>query len=172
MGAPKDPIKKQKYIDNMIKSTKGKVNVGKNHPMYGKKQSEETKEKNSHAVLDAYAKGVKMGFQKGQNSKEKNVHWIDGRSYSNPLYSGDWTDTLREAIRQRDNYICQECGTHQDELTGRFKKLDVHHIDYNKENCNPDNLISLCKKCHMKTNGSRDYWYNHFNFIYSQPNLF
>lgn len=56
----------------------------------------------------------------------------------------------------------QECGLHQDELSGRFKKHDVHHIDYNKFNCNPENLITLCKSCHVKTNHNRNYWINYF----------
>ena len=90
-------------------------------------------------------------------------NWIEGLER---IYPDDWTDTLKESIRQRDNYICQECGVHQDELKGMHKKLDVHHIDYDKENCHPDNLISLCKKCHMKTNFNRDYWIEYFNTNY------
>lgn len=88
--------------------------------------------------------------------------WIDGRSFE--PYPLEWTETLKEAIRQRDNYICQNknCGCLEIELYGRFKKLDVHHIDYNKENLDPNNLISLCHDCHMKTNGNRDYWINYF----------
>ena len=31
-------------------------------------------------------------------------------------------------------------------------KLSVHHVDYNKQNSVPDNLISLCRGCHIKTN--------------------
>jgi 5-methylcytosine-specific restriction endonuclease McrA len=31
-------------------------------------------------------------------------------------------------------------------------------IDYNKKNCNPENLITLCNKCHMKTNHNREKW--------------
>lgn len=37
-----------------------------------------------------------------------------------------------------------------------------NHIDYNKKNCNPKNLITLCRKCHSKTNSNRDYWINYF----------
>lgn len=96
------------------------------------------------------------------SSGEKNGRYIDGRTKINSPYPDDWTDTLREAIRQRDDYTCQECGTHQDELKGRIRKLDIHHIDYNKDNCNPDNLITLCKKCHTKTNSNRDYWIDYF----------
>ena len=43
-----------------------------------------------------------------------------------------------------------------------IKQRERNHIDYNKLNCNPNNLISLCRKCHMKTNSNRDYWINYF----------
>jgi len=73
-----------------------------------------------------------------------------------------WTDILREAIRKRDDYVCQICNVRQDKLKNRFKKLDVHHIDYNKKNCDPKNLIALCKNCHIKTNYNRDKWIEYF----------
>jgi len=37
-----------------------------------------------------------------------------------------------------------------------------NRVNYNKKNCNSDNLISLCLLCHRKTNGNRDYWTNYF----------
>ena len=72
-------------------------------------------------------------------------------------YSVDWTKTLRKSIRERDRYTCQICGSEQGDTT-----YPVHHIDYNKKNCNPNNLITLCKKCHMKTNHNRKYWIKYF----------
>lgn len=36
-------------------------------------------------------------------------------------------------------------------------------IDYDKDNLDPNNLISLCNSCHAKTNKNRDYWINLFN---------
>lgn len=87
-------------------------------------------------------------------------HWQGG----NLLYPQEWTDDLRESIRERDHYTCQipECGLHQDELKGLHRKLPVHHIDYNKDNLDPKNLITLCASCHMKTNHNREYWTNYF----------
>lgn len=89
---------------------------------------------------------------------EKNYNWKGGTRLES--YSEDWNNTLKESIRQRDNYICQLCGIHQDELSGWNKLLDVHHIDYNKKNNNPSNLITLCRSCHVKTNYNRNYWFN------------
>ena len=58
--------------------------------------------------------------------------------------------TLRESICERDSYACALCG--KDGNT-------VHHIDYNKRNNDPANLITLCNRCHSGTNVSkRAYW--------------
>lgn len=84
-------------------------------------------------------------------------NWQDGKSFE--PYSPNWTETLRGAIRQRDCYVCQECDKTQEE-NGR--KLDVHHIDYDKKNCDPKNLISLCHICHLKVNHNREYWQQYF----------
>lgn len=81
------------------------------------------------------------------NLGEKCIFWKGGISYE--PYSVDWTTTLRRSIRERDNYICQLCNQY-----GNI----VHHKDYDKKNCDPDNLITLCKSCHSKTNYSRKYW--------------
>jgi len=79
----------------------------------------------------------------------------------NHLPIGD-PNLLKESIRTRDNFICQECGIHQDELD---RNLDVHHIDYNKDNLDPNNLISLCRTCHIKTNFNREDWQEYFENI-------
>jgi predicted nucleic acid-binding Zn ribbon protein len=39
----------------------------------------------------------------------------------------------------------------------------VHHIDYNTENNEIENLILLCESCHGKTNSKREEWKNFFN---------
>ena len=40
-------------------------------------------------------------------------------------------------------YRCAICGE-------EHKKLDVHHIDGNFNNNTPENLIYLCRSCHLK----------------------
>lgn len=85
------------------------------------------------------------------HSKEKHWNWQGGISYI--LYPIYWTVSLKKNIRERDNYTCQIC----------FKNgWCVHHIDYNKENCKPNNLITLCSYCHGKTNYKREYWKLYF----------
>lgn len=61
-------------------------------------------------------------------------------------YPENW-DEIRERILERDDYTCQECGIHQEDVD---VQLVVHHKDGNKENCSPENLVTLCRSCHGK----------------------
>jgi len=88
-------------------------------------------------------------MSKGSN----NFNWKGGSSFF--PYSVDFNNQLKELIRHRDGFRCQLCGCSEIENT---KKLDVHHIDYNKLNSNPLNLVSLCHRCNSIVNFSRDKW--------------
>lgn len=131
----------------------------------GKKRSEITRQKMSLAkkgkiFTEEHKKNIKKNHH--DCSLEKSLNWQGGISFE--LYSIDWTDDLKESIRKRDSYVCQMsgCGIHQDELEGFYRRLDVHHIDYDKKNLDPSNLITLCRNCHMKTNFNREYWIKYF----------
>lgn len=89
--------------------------------------------------------------QSNMRQKEKHPNWKNGTSFE--PYSVDWTKTLKRSIKERDNFKCKVCN---DE--GNF----IHHIDYNKKNCNVDNLITLCNSCHSKTNYNRKHWIKYF----------
>lgn len=78
-------------------------------------------------------------------------------------YPQKFNDALKEAIRERDAHVCRLCGG-----TSRGRKLHVHHINYNKQDCRPSNLLSLCASCHGKTHVNRDYWFNVFTRLMPQ----
>lgn len=80
-----------------------------------------------------------------------NPNWKGG--YSFKPYPSGWTEILKESIRQRDNYKCQMCGVPQCET---MRKLPIHHIDEDKNNLNPKNLITLCNSCHNKVRFNPD----------------
>jgi len=122
--------------------TKNKIRFKK----LGSKHTEKTKKKMSLAHKGKQPKN-------SINWKGKNhPHWKGGISF-NP-YPVDWTKTLKRSIRERDKYTCQICG--------KEPSIYCHHIDYNKLNCNPENLITLCHSCHTKTNFNRNYWIEYF----------
>jgi hypothetical protein len=109
----------------------------------GRKRPPETLEKMRATMLGMFA-------------GDKHWNWQGGIS-SRP-YFVDWTKTLRRSIRERDNYTCVLCGSTQTERT-----YPIHHIDYQKTNCDPDNLVTLCPSCHSKTNSHKDSWLDVFN---------
>jgi len=124
----------------------------------GYKHLEETKEKLRQINLGKkHTKETKEKMSKSR-SKEKCHFWKGGISFE--PYSLDWTKTLKRSIRERDKYTCRLCGKQQSD-----RAFDVHHIDYNKQNCNPINLITLCHRCHMKTNFNREYWIEYLRTI-------
>ena len=84
-------------------------------------------------------------------------NWQGGKSFE--PYGLEFNDDLKEVIRNRDRRKCQICKIIELE---NGQKLIVHHIDYNKKNNNPNNLISLCRICHGKTNHNRNYWIKYF----------
>lgn len=111
--------------------------------------------KATYCQKHAYIGNRNPNFEKDL-SMEKSPAWQGGKSFEE--YTVKFTKELKEKIRNRDNYKCRICNSSQIQNS----RLDVHHIDYNKQNCNEDNLITLCKKHHMKTNFNRIYWTNYF----------
>jgi len=96
-----------------------------------------------------------------------NGNYIDGTSYE--PYSSEFTQRLKYEIRERDNFECQNCYmTEEEHLSVYGRVLEVHHIDYNKQNCNKNNLVTLCKQCNLRVNKNRDYWFAYFTYIFNQ----
>jgi len=159
---------KQKLSNNHWSKTKVITHpfLGKHHTetakkaislsQIGKSQSKETVLKRSIAMKGQHTSS-RTEFKKGQMALEKHYNWQGGKSFE--LYSPEFNNKLKEQIRQRDQYRCQQCFRHQNELK---RKLTIHHIDFNKQNNNPINLISLCPNCHSQTNFNREGWTNYF----------
>jgi hypothetical protein len=83
--------------------------------------------------------------------------FIDG--HARIPYPSSFSNELKLKIRDRDGHSCQKCGKTEQKLQ---KELSIHHIDYNKENCRKENLISLCNSCHSQSNNNRDYWFAYY----------
>jgi hypothetical protein len=92
---------------------------------------------------------------------EKHPNYKDG-SGSKP-YSKDFNERLKEEIRSRDNYTCQNCGMADEEHIVVFgSSVEVHHIDYNKQNTLKNNLITLCKPCNVRANYNIKIWKEYY----------
>ncbi|KKN89753.1 hypothetical protein LCGC14_0235990 [marine sediment metagenome] len=99
-------------------------------------------------------------------------------------YPENWS-LIARVIRKRDKYKCQLCG--------RANSHHVHHINEIKTDNYPENLITLCKICHLtrchrhahtkwtieKTtkewvrlwSRNRNRWISHFRILMWQPEM-
>ena len=157
-------------VSNETREKQREAIIGEKNHFFGKKHSEETRQKMSkNSAHNTYWEGKKMS----EEAKEKmskvnmNIH----RGELSPLWKGGLT-TLNNIIRQcfkmrqwisdifsRDDFTCQKCGD-------RGGILNAHHIKrfsvilkenniktYEKallceELWNLNNGQTLCKKCH------------------------
>ena len=162
LGYLNSPETRQK-ISNTLK---GRIPWNKGLHTEGHCISEETKKKIGEANKGKkFSQEHKNKLSQSHKSSllgrgEKHHNWQGG--ISKEPYSFSFDKQLKELIRNRDNYKCQLCGMPEIE---NIRKLDIHHIDYDKKNCLPNNLISLCRRCHIKTNFKREYWIEYFNSI-------
>ena len=82
--------------------------------------------------------------------------WKGGLSSEH--YCSIWKDKeYKKDIKLRDGNKClNPC------CDNKHTKLHIHHINYNKKDCSPNNLITLCIACNAKANTDRDWheaWY-------------
>jgi hypothetical protein len=140
----------------LSKSLKGKF-LREENPNFGNKWSSEQKKKQSKLMIKIMSNPEIKTKMLGKN----NPCWIDGRSFY--PYPAEFNYILKEQIRNRDNHECQNCGMTEEEHLSKYEKvLDVHHIDYNKENLKEYNLISLCHPCNAIANYNRKHWENFY----------
>ena len=124
--------------------------------MIGKTHTDEHKRKigegNKGKTLTDETKAKMSEAQKGDN----NSNWQSGISFE--PYCIKFNKAYKESIRELFDRKCFLCDVSEEENS---KKLDVHHVNYNK-NCGCDSskcvCVALCHSCHMKTNGNRNYW--------------
>ena len=121
---------------------------GKKNPMYGKNHTEISRQRISKTRIE-------RGVAKGEN----NSQWQNGKSFE--IYPIEFK-LIKKHILERDNYKCQFPGCIE-----IHDRLHVHHIDYNKLNNDPENLIVLGTSCHSKTIGknNRPYWITYYQNI-------
>ena len=86
------------------------------------------------------------------NRGSNHPQWNGGTSFE--FYPIEFTKNLKDEIKKRDNYTCQN-----PDCSKKTKLcLCIHHIDYIKENCSNINLITLCNSCNSRANTDREKW--------------
>lgn len=88
---------------------------------------------------------------------ESNPNWQGGTGKLG--YPFTFNEKLKKQIRKRDNYTCQFCSKREKKNN---RRLDIHHIDYNKNNLNFSNLITLCRSCNTMAGYDKEFWVSFF----------
>ena len=130
-------------------------NPGKSNPNYGKKLSDEQK-----AAISRAQTGRKQSLEQILAKCGANCNlWKGGTS--NEEYCDAWIDReYKQSIKDRDSNKCQN-----PTCRGKSKRLAIHHINYNKKDCGPVNLITLCTSCNSRANHNRDFWQAQYEHV-------
>ncbi len=95
---------------------------------------------------------------------EGNHHWKGGTTAKGVVLRRGVED-LRSDIYARDNYHCRLCGK-------RGAKLSIHHIlpVWARPDlvCDPENMVTLCRSCHLKVNNHEEDYIEAFGRIASE----
>lgn len=91
-----------------------------------------------------------------------------GKGENNPSWSGGlsrfpypWNfKEISKKIIKRDGGKCQN---HM--CAGSDPRLTTHHINYEKADCRPENLICLCSACNSKANFGRTEWMAFYQLV-------
>lgn len=139
-------------------------NMGRISPRKGVKLSEETKKRISVGISKTLIGNTRTKDKPWSLNRRNAQVARNGKPYrrkpiSNckPLikngkeYHPIWNE-IRKVVYKRDGWICQECGQHC------HSNIACHHIDYDTQNSDMSNLITLCSSCHAKTNFKRVNW--------------
>lgn len=102
-------------------------------------------------------------YRSMKSSGENNPSWKGG--LSRIPYPYNWAN-ISKSIIERDGAICMNpnCGE-------KNKRITVHHIDYDKMNCNPENLITVCDTCNSVANFGRKRWFMYYMDIQNKRGI-
>ena len=99
---------------------------------------------------------IKMRKNHADFSLDKHPGWKGGISCE--PYCFEWSSKeFKDMIKDRDENRCLNPDCWKSSY-----RLSAHHIDYNKKNCEPENLITLCVSCNSRANSEREwhkFWY-------------
>lgn len=109
-----------------------------------------------HGCRCSTCKGINYSINmSGSNSP----NWKGGIQY-NP-YCSNWADQdyKQSLIKDRDG---NKCLNHDCWHTADHLPLELHHLNYNRQACNPWDLITVCRSCNSRANFEREWhqaWY-------------
>ena len=104
--------------------------------------------RNKNKIIELRKTGISYGsLAKMFKLSRSRIHQICS-NYKSPS-SNISISRIHKGILARDNFECQWKEFCKDKKTN-IKDLIVHHIDFNDNNNNSENLLTLCRSCHSK----------------------
>ena len=130
---------------------------GENNPLWGKHRSKEVKAKISKAnkgKCPSEETRQKMSEARKLKIGDKSPAWKAGITpFRIKICKTDKYQNWRNAVFERDDYTCQDCGAKNG--NGKAVFLNAHHIlafaKYPEKRFDIDNGLTLCVECHNKT---------------------
>jgi len=171
----------RRKISESLKQTYAKSG----HPLKGRKHTEEAKAKKRDSVksgIDHPLYGIGPMYGKKHKPESRQAMSISTSGENHPNWKGGiskvpycaiWHDPeFKEMILERDNFECKNpfCW-------GTSSRIVRHHIDGDKENCHPSNIITICNSCNVRAEGrrkngiTRKRWRRHYRDIASSITL-
>ena len=147
------------YEKHHTKETKEKCRIAAT----GRIQSEEEKEKRRKSNILACTPEVRKKISKSLSGLN-HYNWKGGISFGE--YCSKFNNQLKQSIRDKYDNCDYISGIHKS-ICNSNRKLDVHHVDYNKQQgCNNHDwkLVPLSKSNHVKTNFNRSFWNKLFTY--------
>jgi len=145
----KDPEYREK-MENLLYENSMKI-----------KDDPEILEKIRQAQLNLWSDPEYYLSRLGENSPS----WKGGCSIDE--YCEIWKDKqYREDIKDRDDFKCQNPFCNH-----KTQELVVHHINYNKKDCSPKNLITVCRSCNRRAEFNKEKWQDLYTTIMKDRGL-
>lgn len=157
--------------------SKGRYN-GENNPNYGKKHSKETRDKISEKVS---GKNHPLYGVRGEDHPNWKPYAKDYKELRKRIENIKQYKDFKQKVRERDNGTCQICDEYGIEVHHIKKVSDIFYNEYfnNFDNIkefrnsneyldfldkitNPDEAITLCKRCHYKIRGNEEEYEDEF----------
>jgi mannose-6-phosphate isomerase-like protein (cupin superfamily) len=134
-------------------SASSRLRIGENNPAF---LSDQEKEKGNCPRCNKIFSYTRTNLHKDQKriycslNCSKNGDNRENIIKSNkPTYPREFRK-IKPIIKNRDGHKCIMCDSNDN--------LEVHHINYDKQDCGDSNLVTLCKRCHTLTHHERSFW--------------
>ena len=103
--------------------------------------------------------GCRREWRSANSLGSDNPNWLGGKSFE--PYCHVWTDReFKQDIMERDGFECRNPDCRKGD-----SNLVIHHLDYDKKNCHPSNLITLCNSCNARANFHREFWQSFYRLL-------